>query len=490
MKLPKKFRMIVVSAAMALSVAAVHAQDQSRDPRSINPIPPNSSTNAGASSGFGKSPIPAAHGVSALYDAQLYDPAQAEPDTNTLSGAEVFGVGSLQHSRDLFDPSITVSSLGQSGATDATGQTALHAITLVGGSLNFNHIWSRYHFTTTYNGGETLGYGIQQNTMYHNLAVSQDIVWQRWRLHLRDNFAASPGAASTGSGMGGPGLIGQFSSTLANSPNTLGQRFQPSETIQTGQAMRYMNAVLGEAEYSFSRRSAFTFSGSYGLLHFTDAGYIGSHMLNAQAGYDYLLNPKNSIAVLASYGKIDYTGASNSTVDYLANLAFGRKITGRLAFQAAGGPEQIRVNGAGNGNFQLWTWSVNAALTYERRRSGISVAFVRGLTGGSGVYFGARSNTLNGSLRHQFTRFWSASVNGGHAYNTNLAPAGVATFSFNTWLLGANVERQLGRHAQVGFNYGLVKQNNPAVCPVASCGATGFQHSLGMTVNWHLLPVE
>jgi hypothetical protein len=112
MKLPTKFRMIVVSAAMALSVAAVHAQDQSRDPRSVNPIPPNSSTNAGASSGFGKSPIPAAHGVSALYDAQLYDPAQAEPDTNTLSGAEPFGVGSLQHSRDLFDPSFTVSSLG------------------------------------------------------------------------------------------------------------------------------------------------------------------------------------------------------------------------------------------------------------------------------------------------------------------------------------------------------------------------------------------
>jgi len=46
---------------------------------------------------FGKSPIPAAHGVSALYDAQTYDPAQAEPDTNTLSGVEAFGVGSLQH---------------------------------------------------------------------------------------------------------------------------------------------------------------------------------------------------------------------------------------------------------------------------------------------------------------------------------------------------------------------------------------------------------
>jgi len=133
------------------------------------PFPPNSSTNAGASSGFGKSPIPAAHGVSALYDAQLYDPAQAEPDTNTLSGAEVSAWVHSNTRATLFDPSITVSSLGQSGATDATGQTALHAVTLVGGSLNFNHIWSRYHFTTTYNGGETLGYGIQQNTMYHNL---------------------------------------------------------------------------------------------------------------------------------------------------------------------------------------------------------------------------------------------------------------------------------------------------------------------------------
>src|SRR5258708_17584980 len=185
MKLPKKFRMIVVSAAMALSVAGVHAQDQSKDPRSISPIPPNSSTNAGANSGFGKSPIPAAHGVSALYDAQLYDPALAEPDTNTLSGTEVFGVGSLQHPRDLFDPSITVSSLGQSGATDATGQTALHAITLVGGSLNFNHIWSRYHFTTTYNGGENPVFEVSKNTMYYNLGGSQDIVLQRFRPHPR-----------------------------------------------------------------------------------------------------------------------------------------------------------------------------------------------------------------------------------------------------------------------------------------------------------------
>ena len=39
------------------------------------------------------------------------------------------------------------------------------------------------------------------------------------------------------------------------------------------------------------------------------SGYFNSHlMLDAQAGYDYLLDPSNSIAVLGSYGRINYSG--------------------------------------------------------------------------------------------------------------------------------------------------------------------------------------
>ena len=95
---------------------------------------------------------------------------------------------------------------------------------------------------------------------------------------------------------------------LGSSLNSIGQAFIPSESIQTGNAMRYRTRSWDKRNIRFSRRSAFTFSGSYGLLHFSDAGYISSQMLNVQAGYDYLLDPKNSIAILAGYGKIDYTG--------------------------------------------------------------------------------------------------------------------------------------------------------------------------------------
>src|SRR5260221_3101248 len=147
----KKKMMIVVSFAMAFCAAAIHAQDNKEDSRSSDPAPPLSLMNSGGNTDFGRRPVPAARGVNSTYDAQPYDPAQVEPDTNTLSGAEVFGVGSLQHSRSVFDPSITISSLGQSGTIGIVGQSGLHATNIFGGALNFTHIWSRYRFATAYN---------------------------------------------------------------------------------------------------------------------------------------------------------------------------------------------------------------------------------------------------------------------------------------------------------------------------------------------------
>ena len=38
-------------------------------------------------------------------------------------------------------------------------------------------------------------------------------------------------------------------------------------------------------------------------------------MVDGQAGYDYLLDPANSIAILASYGKIDYTGTGTPRLE-------------------------------------------------------------------------------------------------------------------------------------------------------------------------------
>src|SRR5579872_1189124 len=187
MKLRTKSMWMAASfAAALLSISGVRAQSQKDG--TLQPVPPISSTSPVAGGGYGGMPVPAARGVSSAYDAQMYDPSQVEPDTNTLSGAENLSVGSLQHARNVFDPSVSISSWGQSGIPGTNGQTGLHATSLVGGGLNFNRSWSRYQFTTSYRGGENLYYGFQKNMPFHDVIVSQDISWQRWKIHLRNDF--------------------------------------------------------------------------------------------------------------------------------------------------------------------------------------------------------------------------------------------------------------------------------------------------------------
>jgi hypothetical protein len=210
-------------------------------------------------------------------------------------------------------------------------------------------------------------------------------------------------------------------------------------------------------------------------------------MLNVQAGYDYELDPSNSIAVLAGYGKIDYTGAVNSTWDYTAALAYGRKITGRLALQVAAGPQQIHSE-QGAAGFQLWFLMANTALTYEFRRSGYTISFARGLGAGGGVFLGAKSDTVTGRAHYQFTRFWTGAVNGGYALSEGLEPNGTPAAQFTNWFIGANIGRHFGPQFLLNFNYGVLRQNNPTICPVANCGINGYQQNFGMTVNWHMHP--
>jgi hypothetical protein len=480
---------------------AVRAQSQDQGSQPVTPIAPFPPADSIGSGGRGKPPAAAARGVSSGSDSGSYDPSQVLPDDNTLSGAQFFGVGSLEHAHNIFDPSFSITDLGETNPGNVVGQTNLSATAILNGGLAFDRVWSINHLTMNYNGGESFiagplyGGAFSRYSQFHNLTVIQQMTWERWHVLLRDDFTASPGAVFTGTGMGGPGLIEQFSTQMSAALSSFGQAFLPNETIETGNIMRYRNSVLGQAEYSFTRRTAFTFSGSYGLLDFTDAGYINSQMLNAQAGYDYLLDPSNSIAVLASYGRIDFTfsplrttnNVTASTTNYMAGLAFGRKITGRLAFQAEAGPEQIRVADAA-GDYAFWIASANSALIYDRRRGGVTFSFLRGLGAGSGVFLGSVANTFTGSGRYEFTRFLTGSVNGGYAMNKSLAPAGMPTLNFNNWFIGANLRQMLGEHYALSFNYGVQHQGAVA-CPVANCGVPGYQQTFGMTVNWHLRPV-
>jgi hypothetical protein len=481
--------------ACTTTVFAQTQQQQQPSPLDPNaPLQPLGAPQPAPGPGYNRPPIPAARGVSDPNESQPYDPSQVTPDQNTLAGAAPLTLGSLQHNRNIFDPSVSYSQLAQS-YPQLGGGTNVGAVSLLNGILNFDRTWSGYHLSLIYIGGESFNYAYSLNSslthsQFQSLSFAQDATWGRWHLLARDDFMISPGAAFTAQGFGGPGLVAQFSSLFGSPLTTLGQSFVPSETINTSVAQRIRNSVLGQAEYSLSRRSAFTVSGSYGLLHFDTPGFFSSTMVNAQAGYDYLLDPWNSFAILGSYGKIDYTGTASTTTDYGGALAYGRRITGRLAFQAAAGPEEIESHGSVLGNFRLLYVTANSSLRYERRRGGVSLTFTRGLTPGSGVFEGAIGDTVSGSVQYRFNRVWSASFTSGYALNESLTPTSAGRTSFNTWLFGASAGRQLGSHAQLNLIYGATDQRTPANCPVLICGVPGLQQTAGFTVNWHLRPMR
>src|SRR5260370_9639072 len=125
MKLHKNMSVIVASAALTFCVAAAHAQDLKDDPGSVNPISPLYQMNSGGNNDPGKRPVAAARGVSSAYDSQLYEPSRVQQDANTLSGAESFALSSMQPTDSVFDPSLVISTLGETGGlgTIAPAQT-------------------------------------------------------------------------------------------------------------------------------------------------------------------------------------------------------------------------------------------------------------------------------------------------------------------------------------------------------------------------------
>src|SRR5437879_10101856 len=391
-------------AATMLCFPIAWAQQAPRAPRStssrapVQPLPPLAEgTDSNATSGaVGESHVHA--------DAQPEASAQAQPDTHLLSGAETIGVGSLRRLRRMFDPALKVSEFGETGIVP--GQT-LSASSL-GGSLDMDRHSSRYDLAVTYHGAETTYqpssyYGIRY-LPYHDAAISQEISFRRWTLQLRDDVLYSWGPGFGSRFAGGPAQAGQNGSLESIQPS-----LASTGTIQTALARQLSNTALGEIDYARSRRTTLTLVGSYGLLHFLDAGYINSQTVTGRVGYNYALSGRNNIALTYDHNLITFVGASSRLQTDLAQMAFGRKATARLALQLAAGPQLIHFDYFSETKRQRLSWSASGSLTYQWRRTGYSLSYFRGVTAGSGVFFGSNSQTITATANHELTRFWSAS---------------------------------------------------------------------------------
>jgi hypothetical protein len=120
----------------------------------------------------------------------------------------------------------------------------------------------------------------------------------------------------------------------------------------------------------------------------------------------------------------------------------------------------------------------------------MSLNYSHGVSGGSGVFAGSLADQVEFELKRRLSRVWSGQVGVGYVHNSDLGkPNGVSGSSaFDSWFAGANVERQIGRTANLtaGYTAYYESESQPG-CVVASCSSY-VQHQIAMSVQWHTRP--
>ena len=467
----KSLRIIRTCVAL-LALYLPAAQAQTQQAQSSGPIAPVGPIRQGADSSAQRQlPVPAARGLT-LEPAQ--DSSQLRADTHTLSSFESLGTGALGVVRNLIDPSFSFSQFGDTGITPGTTSSA----SSLGVNLSFGRDWGQSHIAGYYGGAQVFySPNSAYNTAYHNLAVSQEIHRARWVLRLRHDLLLSPEASFGGLDVGGLAVFPGASPLNNLQPSSAG-----TETILTQRAKRLRNMTLGEVNYFLSRRSIVTLAGSYTSLNFSDPGFIESQSVTGRVGFDYALAPKDAIAFMYEYGRTDFSASPDRLETDSFQFSYGRRVTGRLAFQIAAGPQLLRSSSQDH----ALTWTLTGATIYRTPRNQYSLSYSHGPTGGSGVFSGASSNTVNASLSRSLTPFWSSSLSAGYAFDKNLAPASGVVSHFSNWYGRASLGREFGRHFRFGLTYAYQRQGaGTGTCPVLVCGSNQSRQSLGMTMEWH-----
>lgn len=477
------------AAAIALMVAATTAWGQEKNNNDQRGDPPATPTPSAMAVGN--------PGQAAGDTRDSQGSGQVQADDHPLSGAERYALGSTGLARSFLLAGFMFREVADSNPSISSGQFSFGTAEVFGGQLALQRVWSRYQFTGEYSGGAAYyNRGTGPNSHFHQFGLIQKIDGLRWKLQLSDYFNYLPEAGygpAGGYGLpvaNGPGLPPSLVGTVFNNANNLNPGLTPNQTIYTANGGRFANTSVGDVQYLVSPRGTFTATGSYGLLHFMGSGFINSTSYSASVGYNYKATTKDALGIVYGTNFNRFGGAAYNFYSQSAHLAYGRHVTGRLAFQVSAGPQINRVKSPTSGTFTRISWSLGTSLQYRFQSFNLDVTYAHHATGGGGLLYGADSDDIRVSAGRQITRQWTAAVNGAYARNRAIQQVvgQPANFGYRSWYAGISGSRVLGHYTTLSFNYSLERQYSGA-CVSGTCGPVFLRHVFGLGFNWNFRPI-
>ena len=429
--------------------------------------------------------------------AEDQDPNQApdtiQPDNRPLTGIQDPTVGTQLERHSYWVPGVAYYNFVQSNQQSQGGSNDWNSTSYLSGNVSLLENWSRSQLAVNYSGGGDFSTDSRLgNGWFQQLGATQTFNWERWQLTLLDEFAYPPEAQfgfGAGTGLAAPGIGG----SLGPGSTGLSGGLSPGQSIFTAIGPRYMNTVGTQVNYNLTARSSVTVGGVYSILRFTERGNIESNDYIGNAGYNYQVSRLDTIGVSYRFSSYHYLGTAQAIGDNTIRAVYGRKITGRLALELAGGPEitNFRVAQGVGAKTQYVEFSGNAMMNYAFARGSIGLDYLHGLTSGSGVFLGATTDQVTGSASRRLTRLWTGNAHLGYARNSNAQTGqGVTNLSYNTIYVGGSLARPLGRNASLSLGYtGYIENSNSTVCAGLNCGSSFTTHQFSVGLSWHTRPL-
>jgi hypothetical protein len=404
--------------------------------------------------------------------AEAAQPSSADLQSKYDSGIVSTGAQGTGFRHPVIVPSATFTqSLGYyPGGYNGTGGSTWRGQPSPSGALSFMYDFSKTG-SISYTGVGR--YDAYQDDAYqfHQLEMTQRFQVGRLGITLNDGMSYSPEST-----FGFGGLEGL---PIGLNPGNFVPGLTPDQSIFTQRANRLSNTFGTEMQYALSARTAVRMGGTFGVLRGIDSSLIDSNQFSGTTGLNYRLSASDTVGAYYEYSGIRFQGQPQNIYSHSAGLSYSRRVTGRLQFQASGGAQITDFSEVG-GSFRNVGWSGSASANYQRLRNSFSLSFLRSVTGGSGVLFGAK--TYGGSLSYgrSLTSHIGFGANAGYSRNVNLRGG---RDEFNNHFVGANLSRRFGHYTSAYFSYTLQRQTTHGIA-VSNYNALQHLFSIGLSFGY------
>lgn len=430
-------------------------------------------------------------------------PQQLAPDTRPLAGAQNLSLGGPAFVHSYWQPHVDLYSSATSNALSTNGQSGWTSFTSILAGVDLHRVSGNSDLTLFYTGGGSLSNGgSYADSVYQDLKFGEKLSWHRETLYVFDELDYLPQAGGAG-GVGYGGLPG------LNLTGTGGLQtgFYPGQSILTSTGQSLQNTVAVQSNTALTHQSSITMVGTYGLLHYFDNDLLDFYDINAQIGYNYSLNRKDTIAVLYLFNAYRYSNSSQSINSQSAEFSYARRVTGRLSFQIAAGPQiissNIPITTTSNTGTVVTTgpttsigWTVNSTFQYQLKRTALNLTYNHLLTGGSGVLPGASTDLVTGSASRQLSRGLNGALTVGFSRNsgaleTSVMPLIFASQTYNYLYGGANLTHPLNRSMNLSLYYqALYQTSNSAFCiGTTQCATSVLVNTITVQLGWRKQPM-